>query len=71
MKWVIIANLIAWPVAYYTMNRWLLGYAYHTRLSIWIFLLTAVISLLIAMLTVSYQAIRTAQQHPVKSLKYE
>ena len=71
MKWVIIANLIAWPLAYYAMNRWLLGYAYHTRLSIWIFLLTAVISLLIAMLTVSYQAIRTAQQHPVKSLKYE
>jgi putative ABC transport system permease protein len=71
MKWVLIANLIAWPVAYYAMNRWLLGYAYHTSLSIWIFLLTAVISLLIAMLTVSYQAIRTAQQHPVKSLKYE
>ena len=71
MKWVIIANLIAWPMAYYFMNRWLLGYAYHTRLSVWIFLLTAVISLLIAMLTVSYQAIRTAQLHPVKSLKYE
>jgi len=71
MKWVIIANVIAWPLAYYFMNRWLLGYAYHTRLSIWIFLLTAVISLVIAMLTVSYQAIRTAQQHPVKSLKYE
>jgi ABC-type antimicrobial peptide transport system permease subunit len=53
------------------MNRWLLGYAYHTQLSMWIFFLTAVISLVIAMLTVSYQAIRTAQQHPVKSLKYE
>jgi ABC-type antimicrobial peptide transport system permease subunit len=71
IKWVIIANLIAWPLAYYTMNHWLLSYAYHTRLSVWIFLVTAVASILIAMLTVSYQAIRTAQQHPVKSLKYE
>lgn len=71
MKWVVIANIIAWPLAFYFMNRWLLGYAYHTPLSAWIFLLTAAISLVIAMLTVSYQAIRTAQQHPVKSLKYE
>ena len=71
MKWVIIANLIACPLAYYAMNRWLLGYAYHTGLSVWIFLITAIISLLIAMITVSYQAIKTAQQHPIKSLKYE
>jgi ABC-type antimicrobial peptide transport system permease subunit len=71
LKWVIIANFIAWPLAYYAMNRWLVGYAYHTNLSVWIFLLTALISILIAMITVSYQAIRTAQQHPVKSLKYE
>ncbi len=71
IKCVIIANLIAWPVAYFAMNRWLLSYAYHTRLSLWIFLLTAIISLLIAILTVSFQTIRIAQQHPVKSLKYE
>jgi len=71
MKWVIIANLIAWPVAYYAMNHWLLGYAYHTRLSLWIFLLTGIVSLLIAMFTISYQALITARQHPIKSLKYD
>jgi putative ABC transport system permease protein len=71
IRLIIVANIIAWPVSYFVMNRWLLGYAYHTHLSFWIFVLTGIISLLIAMLTVSYQAITTAQQHPIKSLKYD
>lgn len=71
LKWVIIANVIAWPVAYYAMNRWLEGYAYHTRLSPWIFFLAGFISLFIALLTVSIQTIRAAFRNPVEALKYE
>jgi putative ABC transport system permease protein len=71
VKWVLIANIIAWPVAYYAMSRWLESYVYHTRLSPWIFILAALISLLIALLTVSLQTLRAAARNPVEALKYE
>jgi hypothetical protein len=71
LKWVIIANIIAIPVTYYAMSRWLEGYAYHARLSPWIFILAAVISLFIALVTVSFQTIRAAYRNPVEALKYE
>jgi len=71
LKWVIIANIIAWPVTYYIMSRWLESYAYHARLAPWIFLLAAVISLFIALVTVSFQTIRAASRNPVNALKYE
>jgi putative ABC transport system permease protein len=69
--WVIVANIIAWPVAWYAMSRWLQGYVYHARLSAWIFILSAIISIIIAFLTVSTQVFWAATRDPVNSLKYE
>jgi len=71
MKWVLAANLIAWPVAWYAMHKWLQNYAYHTPLSIGLFLLTGLITFGIAFITVSYQTIKAANSNPVKALKYE
>jgi putative ABC transport system permease protein len=70
-KWVLVANAIAWPVAYYAMNRWLQGFAYRINIGIWSFVLSAVIAFLVALLTVSYQAIKAAIANPVESLRYE
>ena len=71
VKWVAIAALIAWPLAYYAMNRWLQGFAYRTGIGIGLFLLSSLLALLIAILTVSFQAIRAARANPVDSLRYE
>jgi putative ABC transport system permease protein len=70
-KWVAIAALIAWPLAFYAMNRWLQGFAYRTGISIGVFILSSLLALLIAVLTVSFQAIRAARANPVESLRYE
>jgi putative ABC transport system permease protein len=71
VRWVLIANLLAWPIAYYLMHNWLQDYAYRISLGIGIFVLSGFAALLIALLTVIYQAIRAARQNPVKSLRYE
>ncbi len=68
---VALANIIAWPVAYYVMARYLRYFAYRTRIGIWIFLLAGALALLVAVLTVSYQAAKAAQANPVDSLRYE
>lgn len=70
-RWVIIANVIAWPVAWYFMNRWLNNFVYHTQIGWWVFILAGGTALLIALLTISWQAIRTALANPAKSLRYE
>ena len=66
-----ISNLIAWPIAYYFMNKWLQNYAYHAKIGIIIFIFSAVMAVLIALLTVSYQSIKAAKADPVRSLRYE
>jgi putative ABC transport system permease protein len=71
MKWVILANLIAWPVAYVAMNRWLQNFAYRIHIGIVAFLVSGGTALLIAYLTVSYQSIKSARANPVESLRYE
>jgi putative ABC transport system permease protein len=71
VKWVVIANLIAWPVGYWLMNRWLEGFAFRASLSVWIFLVSGMAALTIAALTVSSQVIKAALANPAKSLKYE
>ena len=71
LKWVLIANLIAWPVAYYFMSRWLDNFAYRTEMTIWVFIFSGIIALIIALLTVSSQTIKAATANPVKSLRYE
>lgn len=71
LKWVALANIVAWPLAWYVMNKWLQNYAYHADMSLWIFFLSGGLALLIALLTVSWQAIRAATANPVESLRYE
>ena len=70
-KWVIVANLVAWPVAYFAIHQWLLGFAYRIPLPWWVFGTSAFLALAIALLTVSYQSIRAAVSNPVDALKYE
>nr|WP_321353984.1 ABC transporter permease [uncultured Draconibacterium sp.] len=71
LKWVAIAFVIACPVAYYAMNKWLENFAYKTELSWWIFALAGVLALGIALVTVSWQSWRAANRNPVEALRYE
>jgi len=70
-KLILIANLIAWPFSYYLMHTYLQSFAYRIRISPWIFVLTALMTLAIALGTVGYQSLRAALAHPVRSLRYE
>ncbi|MGH7493756.1 MAG: FtsX-like permease family protein [bacterium] len=71
VKLVLVANLLAWPLAYFMMNRWLQDFAYRIHISWWMFALAVGLSLLIALLTVSTQAIKAALANPVETLRYE
>lgn len=70
-KWVLLANIIGWPVAYFAMTKWLANFAYRTSLNLWTFLLAGALALFIALLTVSYHSIKAAVADPVKALRYE
>jgi putative ABC transport system permease protein len=70
-KWVLVANIIAWPIAYFAMNKWLDNFAYRINIGWMAFLLTAVLTSMIALLTVSYQSIKAAVANPADSLRYE
>ncbi|MCD4679546.1 MAG: ABC transporter permease [Bacteroidales bacterium] len=71
IKWVIIANIIAWPIAYILAYFWLKNFAYQTAISIWIFILSAALALFITILTVGFQAFKAATSSPVDAIKYE
>ena len=71
LKCVGVATLIAWPVAYYALTRWLQNFAYRTSIGVGILLFSAVLAVFITFLTVSYQSIRAATANPVDSLRYE
>ena len=71
LKLVIIAIIIATPIAWYFMQQWLQDYAYRIHISWWIFALAGLLALLIALATVSYQAIKAARANPVKNLRSE
>lgn len=70
-KWVLAANIIAWPLAYFAISKWLENYAYRTNLNMLIFILSGVLALVTALLTVSYQTLKAALANPVESLRYE
>lgn len=70
-KWVLVANIIAWPVSYFLMKSWLKDYAYRISLSGLIFAASAIVTLLIAQLTVSFQAFKAARMNPANSIRYE
>lgn len=71
LKLVIIAIIIATPIAGWAMNKWLQGFAYRVNVSWWVFALAGMLALLIALITVSFQAIKAAIANPVKSLRSE
>jgi putative ABC transport system permease protein len=70
-KWILISNIIAWPVAYYLLHRWLQGFAYRANLTLVVFIFAAVLSFVVALVTVGFQAIRAAMSNPSESLRYE
>jgi len=71
IRLILIANLIAFPVAYYFMNKWLQDFAYRINMNWWVFILAGCVALAIALITVSFQAIKAAMANPVRSLRYE
>jgi putative ABC transport system permease protein len=70
-RWVLVANLIAWPLSYLAMNRWLEEFPYRADIKLWIFLGTGLATFMVAILTVSYQSLRAALSNPADSLRYE
>ncbi|PLW97695.1 MAG: hypothetical protein C0591_06030 [Marinilabiliales bacterium] len=71
VKWIAIAFVIATPLAYYAMSRWLESFAYRTELSWWVFALSGVLTVIIVLSTVSWLTYRAARRNPVESLRYE
>ena len=71
IRWVFIANFIAWPTAWFVMNRWLQNFSYRIGLTWWMFALAAALSMLIAMMTVSFQTVKAARKNPIDSMRYE
>ena len=70
-KWIIISNLVAWPIAWFGMTKWLQNFQYRIDITPWIFVLAFALSLAIALVTVSWQSIRAATINPADSLRYE
>jgi len=71
LKLVIVSNIIAWPIAYYGMSRFLQYFAYRTSIQIWAFLFAGGFTLLISFFTVSFQAVKASTRNPAKTLRYE
>jgi hypothetical protein len=71
LRWVIWANLLAWPIAFFVARKWLQGFAYRIDVQVWMFATAAILSLFVAVLTVGWHALRTARTDPVQSLRYE
>lgn len=71
MRLVLIATLLSWPLAWWTMSRWLNGFAYRIHIDVSIFVLSGILAVLVAMITVGAQAMKAAMMNPVKSLKIE
>jgi len=71
IKWVALAIIVATPLAYFVMDKWLQNFAYRINISVWIFIFSAVIAILISLITVCFQTIKAALANPVDSLRYE
>ena len=70
-KWILIANIIAWPSAFYIMNIWLQGFAYKVQMQLWIFILSGIIVFAAALLVIGFQVVKAASANPIESLRYE
>ena len=71
IKWIILASIMASPIAYFALNKWLQNFAYRININFWMFLLSSLAALIIALLTVGYQTIKAATANPIDSLRYE
>ena len=71
LKYVLIAILIAWPLSWIAVHKWLQDYAYRINISWWVFVMAGSLAMLIALVTISFQAIKAAIANPVKSLRTE
>jgi putative ABC transport system permease protein len=70
-KWMMVATLIAWPVAYVAGRLWMKNFAYRVGIGYWVFFLAAALALVIALFTISFQILKAASSNPVESLRYE
>lgn len=71
MQWIIIANVIAWPVAWYVMSKWLQNFIYRITMDWLTFILAGMLALVLALITVSSLSIKAALANPVQSIRYE
>ena len=71
VRLVIVSNIVAWPIVYFVMNRWLQNFAYRIHIGWWIFFIAGALALVISLLTVSYQSVKAALANPVETLRYE
>lgn len=70
-KWVLISNLIAWPLAFFAMKNWLQNFTYRIEFPLWTFILSLLLSLIIAVITVSWQSIKVSRMNPAESIRAE
>jgi putative ABC transport system permease protein len=70
-KWIVLANIFALPLAWYAMHHWLQNFAYRIDMHWWLFALSGSIALLLALITVSFQALKTTMMNPTEALRYE
>jgi putative ABC transport system permease protein len=70
-KWILLSGMIAGPLAYWAAGKWLDGFAYHFNPGIGIFLVTVIVALIIALITVGYQSVKAAVANPVETLRHE
>ncbi|MGD8538556.1 MAG: ABC transporter permease [Candidatus Aminicenantes bacterium] len=71
VKWIFVSNLIAWPIAFFVIRKWLQIFPYRTSIGFWVFVLAGALALTVAMITVCYKCERAARANPVDSLRYE
>jgi putative ABC transport system permease protein len=70
-KWILVAAVIAWPLAYFAMKNWLQNFVYRIDIDVWAFVLSGIVAIVVALFTVSYQSIKAAIANPIDSLRYE
>jgi putative ABC transport system permease protein len=71
LKWVLVAFVISCPISYHVMKMWLEKFAYKTQITWWIFAMAGIITVIIALVTISWQSLQAATENPVKALRYE
>ena len=70
-KWVVISNVLAWPLAYFAMKYWLQNFTFRIEFPFWTFIISLLLSLTIAVITVSWQAIKASRMNPAASIRVE